>query len=242
MDNPKSLMARIGESWKSAFRDVSLIVVSIIIAFTLDAGWSGIQEEQRVSRHFDALEHEFKEALAGFQADKATIENAIRATRAMLAVMGTRQAPAFADSVTFLLNASYDVGIFAYEGGALSAILSSGDIRLIDDDSLSYLLAGWPARLGHLNADNQILTASREQELRPRLIALGIPEARIASNLEHLNLQPTKFPFDTNRILGDAGVESMLVSRLIRLILVLDGVEKASKDAEQVVSRLARAR
>jgi len=242
MDNRKSLMTRIGESWKNAFRDVLLIVVSIIIAFALDAWWSGIQDERRVSRHFDALEHEFKEALAGFKADREEVESAIGATRAILAVMGTRQDESFADSLSFLLNNSYDVGVFASEGGALSAILSSGDIGLIDDDSLSYLLAGWPARLGRLNADNEILTASREQELRLRLIALGVPESRIAGNLKHLNLEPTKFSFDTNRILGDAGVESMLVSRLIRLVLVLEGVEMASQDAEQVVSRLARSK
>jgi hypothetical protein len=235
-------MARIGESWKSAFRDMVLIVASILTAFMLDAWWNGIQEERRVSRHFDALEHEFKEALVGLQADKMEIERAIQATRAILEVMGTRQDQSFADSLTFLLNASYDVGVIASEGGALSAILSSGDIGLIDDDSLAYLLAGWPARVGLLNADNEILTASREQELRLRLIALGIPESRIAANLKHLNLEPTRFPFDTERILGDAGVESMLVSRLIRLTLVLEEVDDASTDAKQIMTRLSRSK
>jgi hypothetical protein len=239
---PKSIIARIGESWKSAFRDMLLIVASIIIAFALDAWWNGIQEEKRVSRHFHALEHEFKEARVGLEADKLEVESAIGATRAILAVMGTTQDQSFSDSLAYLLNASYDVGVYASAGGALSAILSSGDIGLIDDDSLSYLLAAWPARLGRLNADNDILTASREQELRLRLISLGVPESRVAANLKHLNLEPTKFAFDTNRILSDAGVESMLVSRLIRLKLVLEGVERASADAEQVVSRLARSR
>ena len=35
------IMDRIGRSWRSAMRDVFLIVVSILIAFGLDAWWSG---------------------------------------------------------------------------------------------------------------------------------------------------------------------------------------------------------
>ena len=235
-------MTRIGESWRNAFRDIVLIVVSIIIAFMLDAWWDGRQETHRVSRHFDALRHEFQEEMTSLRADRTRINKAIRATRALLTVMGTSQDQSFSDSVTFLLNASYDVGVYASHGGALSALLSSGDIRLIEDDSLTYLLARWPARLGVLNADNEILTASREQELRMRLIALGIPESSIAAHLTDLNIPKTRFTFDPNRILGDAGVESMLVSRLIRLLLLRGEVDAAAADAEQVVARLERLR
>ena len=240
MDQDKTLLSRIGQSWRNAFRDIMLIVVSITIAFTLDAWWNGRQEDRRANRHRAALQHEFAEILVGLRSDQEDITKASAATRELLREMGGRRPQHFADSLSRLINSSYDVGIIVSQGGALSAILSSGEIRLIRDDSLAYMLAHWPVVVEGLRYDNAILTASREQELRKRLITLGVPESAIATNLDGLNLPPTRFRFDPTVILSDPGIESMFVSRLVRLRRLDEQLEMAVRRVEHIRERLQR--
>lgn len=240
MDQDNTVLARIGQSWRNALRDIVLIVVSIMIAFMLDAWWNGRQEEGRAARHRAALQHEFALILQGLKTHQVDVAHASGATRAILQEMGGRQPQSFADSLAALINSSYDVGVVVSQGGAVSAILSSGDIRLIGDDSLSYLLADWPVMVEELKSDNAILTASREQELRPRLLNMGVPESAVAANLEGLNLPPTRFRFDAMLILSDPGIESMFVSRLIRLRLLDDQLKIAVRSVERILTRLAQ--
>jgi hypothetical protein len=241
MEPKSTLLSRIGQSWRSAFRDMVLIVVSITIAFTMDAWWDGRQERRREAGHRTALTHEFGGLRVSLQGNLADVKRGIGATRAILAEMGNTQSTPDADSLASLFNSSYDVGVQPPDGGALSAILSSGDIRLLQDDSLAYLLAEWPQIAEELRAENALLTASREQELRSRLIALGIPESFIARNLgDFVDLPPTRFRFEPRVILGDVGVESMLVSRLIRLRNIEEQLLSAVSRVERILGRLKK--
>jgi hypothetical protein len=239
MSEARSVMSRVGQSWRDALRDVVLIVASIIIAFMLDAWWDNREDSRRANKHLAALEHEFAGILVNLQSDRADLTRAMVATRALIGEMGGRQPESFADSLSGLINSSYDVGIYLSQGGALSAILSSGDILLIRDDSLSYLLAQWPLVVEELRSDHAILVASREQELRMRNIALGIPESAVAMHLEGLNLPPTRFRFNPSTFLGDAGIESMLVSRLIRLRLLDERAKSAVHHVDRILERLS---
>src|SRR5687768_3911791 len=119
MEQGKTLMSRIGERWRNALRDVVLIVVSITIAFMLDAWWNGRQEDRRAARHTAALQHEFALTLAGLKTDQEDVARAMSATRAILQEMGGRRPQSFADSLARLINSSYDVGVILSQGGAL---------------------------------------------------------------------------------------------------------------------------
>ena len=237
---PPSLLTRIGQSWRDAARDVTLIVVSITIAFALDAWWGGLQQSSRVDGHIAALRYEFTALLAELDSAHGEVVDATAATRAVLDVMGTQPPSEFGDSLGRLLNRSFDVGLDAPpQGGALSAILSSGDIRLIRDDSLAYMLAEWPLLVEELKLEGSLLTASREDQLRRRLMELRVPESAIARNLgSWLSLPPTRFPLDPAVILNDVAFESMLVSRLIRLRILEDELAEDIERAELILERL----
>lgn len=241
MQRSNYLLNRIGGFWRDSFRDVVLIVVSILIAFTLDAWWSNIRDQRRLERHLNALIYEFNEADHNLRRDQNNITRAAAATRAILEEMGRGKPQSFADSLAALFNTSFDAAAMASLGGALSTILSSGDIELIEDDSLSYLLTQWPLQVERLNSENAILTANREQELRMRFVALGVPESVVAAHLgDWLNLPPTRFRFDPNIILRDPGVESMLVARLIRFRFLNSQLDIAIAQADRILARLRR--
>lgn len=242
MERSNLLRARLVRAWRKSVRDVALIVVSILIAFALDAWWSDIQDQRRLDRHFRALMHEFGTAGGNLRRDRITLARGEAATRAILVEMGRPRPQSFGDSLTALFNASFDAAATATQGGALSTILNTGDMELITDDSLSYLLTQWPLWVERINSENAILTANREQELRARFVALGVPESAIAAHLgEWANLPPTRFRFDPNVILLDPGFESMLVARLIRFRFMNEEVTLAISHADRIVERLRRA-
>jgi hypothetical protein len=237
-DRRGSLLLRIGAAWRNALRDILLIVTSILIAFMLDAWWSNTQDRRNLRRHLAALEYEFADVSRTLRSNRVSITSATAATRSILQEMGSAKPQSFADSLAALINKSYDVSVVASQGGALSTILNSGDIRLVRDDSLAYLLAQWPVNVHALNSNNAILTASREQELRQRLIELDFPESAIASNIDELQLPPTRFPLNPNTVLLDPGIESMLVSRLIRLRILDKELQAALDHARKILDRL----
>ena len=82
------IMDRIGRSWRSAMRDVFLIVVSILIAFGLDAWWSGRMalEEERLA--LSAIRADF--GAARVELDSVLLLNAADA-RAITALLSLDQ-------------------------------------------------------------------------------------------------------------------------------------------------------
>ena len=60
-----SLLDRFATTWRDAGRDVVLIVVSIMIAFALDAWWDGLGERKAQREQVEALRSEFVTANTG---------------------------------------------------------------------------------------------------------------------------------------------------------------------------------
>lgn len=212
-----SFLKGFAESWRDAVRDVALIVVSIIIAFSVDAWWEGRGERRDERDHLEALLAEFEGIHLELDAHLGEVTRSRGATEQILRLTGPSPPEMSADSLARLINHSFNVGVFASEGGALQALLASGGLSLIRSDSLSALLAEWPSLRESIGADVDLLVLNREQEIQDYLVQVGIPISRIASNLEWLDIPETKFDFDARTLLASVALESMFVTRVVRL-------------------------
>jgi uncharacterized membrane protein affecting hemolysin expression len=83
-----SFLERFAKRWRDARRDVVLIVVSILIAFTLDAWWDGLRERRAQSEQLATLWSEFITARRTLASVADAPERSGQATNDLLAMMG----------------------------------------------------------------------------------------------------------------------------------------------------------
>lgn len=237
---PSFLLERIGESWRTSLRDMVLIVVSILIAFGLDAWWEGQQDRAREQRHLEALLEEFQVYRHQLLDDLTDVEKADSAAQVVLEAMADASSSLEDDALARLFNEMFDIDVRPREGGALAALVSSGDVGLLQDEDLARLLLEWPMYIQELRANGEILVFNREEEIRPRLKELGMAEARIAANLSDLGLPESRFRFAAEAILNDVSMESALVSRRVRLLNLHRNVNRAVTQVEEILERLGQ--
>jgi hypothetical protein len=217
-------------------RDVVLIVVSIIIAFAVDAWWDELGEKRQEQDHLAALFAEFEVVRQQLDAQLFLVARSRGATEEILRLTGPSPPHVAADSIAGLINDSFNVGVFASAGGALQALLASGGLSLIQSDSLSALLAAWPSLRASIAANEEILVLNREEEIQDYLVQAGVPISRVASNLDWLDIPQTKFDLDAATLLSSVEMESMFVTRIIRLTLL----NEAYTAAQEHVSKILR--
>jgi hypothetical protein len=232
-----SILSRIGVAWRDAVRDIILIVVSILIAFALDAWWDDQLDRQRERAHLETLLAEFhanRDRLEGFLGQ---VNDSFDSTLQVLALMGPAPQEISPDVLTSLINESFDVGTFTPHGGAVEALLASGELSLIQNHELSAMLSQWPvaSNLLHDLAESQ---ARNREELHIYLARSGVPVSRIAENLDWLEIPRSKFEFDPESVLVDMGIETYLVSRAVRLGFLRDQYTAALKSAEAIITLL----
>ena len=152
------IMDRIGRSWRSAMRDVFLIVVSILIAFGLDAWWSGrvaLEEEQHA---LSAIQADF--GAARIELDSVLLLNAAgaRAITALLSLDAAGIRRLGHDSASAMVTRIMSGGLtFDPSMGALQALLSTGTLGQVRRRELAAELSAWPGALGEISADQRFL-------------------------------------------------------------------------------------
>lgn len=126
--------------------DVIVVVVGILIAFTLDSWWTGRAAAQREEGHLRALRSDFEmnvERLTQAALDEEEIsESSLRLLR-----LARAEAPLAPDTVRALLYRVFSSGRFSPVMGAYEALVNSGGLMQITDDTLRAALAQFASAL-----------------------------------------------------------------------------------------------
>ena len=136
-----------GIPWGRIAAEGIAIVVSILLAFSIDAAWDASRERAEERRALSGLRDEFRENLERLDANLGRHRTTLSACRALLAISDGGPVPA-PDSTAILLRRAF-VDAFSYNPsvGVLEGLIASGDLGLIRDTELRNLLASWPAQL-----------------------------------------------------------------------------------------------
>lgn len=233
-----SLLSSFAASWRDAVRDVVLIVVSILIAFALDTWWDDRADRSREEAHLQTLLSEFRATRDRLQLRLNELEGSIEATYEILALTGPSPRSVSSEVLGDLINTSFDVGVFSPQGGAVQALLASGELPLLQSDSLSVLLAGWPVLVDVLRSDSERLSLNREERIHESLLRLGVPTAQIARHLDWVDLPASGFSLDPNAVLSDVGLENAFVSRAVRSRFLERAYHEALTSTAEIIRRL----
>ncbi|MAD33962.1 MAG: hypothetical protein CMJ88_09410 [Planctomycetes bacterium] len=124
----------------------AVIVLSILVAFGLDAWWDYAKKRNAEADHLRALLIDFEQTRAGMEATIAHGERIIEHAKNLSAAVDADAAPTDArmDAMLFELMS---LPTFEPVVGAYEELIGAGNLRLITDKELRAALAGWGANL-----------------------------------------------------------------------------------------------
>ena len=170
------LPAVVSAGQKGRFRwlaEAALIVVSILLAFGIEAIWDERGQRADELRLLQDLRAELVENRRVLENNRGNHESYARAAAASLAVE-YRSGPADSAQV-YLLGRLFGMrNTFQPVGGGLSRITQSGDLALISDPDLRSMLADWPRSVTENSEDEIRITNLLDNHLRPFMVRRGV--------------------------------------------------------------------
>lgn len=127
--------------------EVVVVVASILIAFSLDAWWSRRAEERTGTAHLQALRSDFEQNVARLHVLIEREDRIANASRRLLLVAVSPTVPSPEDSVSSLLGEVFNSGRFDPVMGAYEAVVNSGGLSQVRNDSLRLALADFASLL-----------------------------------------------------------------------------------------------
>jgi hypothetical protein len=124
-----------------------VVVASILIAFSLDAWWNKRAQENTETAHLRAIRSDFQQNVSRLKILIEREERIAAASRGLLHVATSSAPPSAQDSISHLLGQVFNSGRFDPVMGAYEAVVNSGGLAQVRDDSLRLALADFASLL-----------------------------------------------------------------------------------------------
>jgi len=167
--------------WRRLLTEGIVIVVSILLAFSIDAWWDSVQDRAEEREILSLLRAEF-EANQKVLARTAGIHRLnLGAMREIISASET-DISTHDESLDSLFRQAAGTPHYNPATGALAATISSGRIDLVRNIELRNRLAGWNSVVSDLILDEQTRRDFVIHEIRPTLAEFGIAGVNSATN------------------------------------------------------------
>ncbi len=198
--------------WLLIFMEGVVIVASILLAFGIEAWWDGRQERVEERQALEALARDFESAAEEIDQVALVMDSVAIAANIILGWTGPSADSRHADSLALLMPSITRVGSFQPPLGTLQALLGSGDLRLIRNDSLRAALASFPSRLAQVSTTEGYGADVLFGELHPYLNQ-SIPMRRFGRAGDGV----TRFDSDVEGLLRSLEFENLIQLKLTSL-------------------------
>jgi hypothetical protein len=167
--------------WTRISIEAAAIVASILLAFSIDAWWDGVQDRAKEREILSLLRAEFEANQKVLTRTAGIHRLNLGAMREIISVSETDTSVNDASLGSLFLQAA---GTPHYNSatGALAATISSGRIDLIRNVELRNRLAGWNSVVSDLILDEQTRRNFVIHEIRPAFAEFGISGVYLATN------------------------------------------------------------
>jgi len=202
--------------WNRLLIEGLVIVVSILLAFAIDAWWDQQREVRDTNDQVARVVSELRANVAILQAQDQYLEYTTRAAREFISIMGPDVGPVSIQDIGSMMFRIYGVGTLSLSNSATQNFLSSGqltasrwiDVRL----SLTELLS--EAQVAE-NASLELREMRQEMLGHMQAFVSGLDVAK-----EHplmADYPASRFISDTSALLSDMKFESLIANYAIRL-------------------------
>ena len=219
-----------------------LIVVSILLAFGIQAWWEGHRERREVEDALVGLRADFERNLTSLAEAREANQAIQLAAQGLLALTGPpgSTVPTH-DEVPELVQGILGRHRLANYDAHLQSLLNTGRWDLLRSETLKEALTNWSTLVRNLSRreeeavegiNNRLIV--RIWQLAPmRTLDMPIAEFREA-------VGPSRFPIDYDRLLGDMYFEAAVDERwqdAFNLLVAIDQLEASARDILVLIDR-----
>ncbi len=209
------------------------ILVSILLAFAIDAWWEDSQERERYLDQLGAVQVEFAEAREQLDWHGERLLG----NRVALAWILERTAPnppqVEFEELASQIDQTFRGFSFEFQADALRGLMESGVIGHMQSTELMDLLGEWSTQVVETRNQTQMLLQNREEIIR--YLQPRIPANAVAYNTGQMSAYPrTRFKGDSTALLGEMEFEGLMGNRGV---LVEDAMSQM-EDLEQLAQRI----
>ncbi len=184
-------------------------MVSILVAFGLDATWARYGEAQAERGILRSLHDEFEDARSRIEGAIAEEHSSLAATAKLMDHLGPSPRELSSDSAEALVAAIVAWNTLEVPAGALNSLLASGELRIVRSDSLRAALARWPALVADVRENYDWRRQAMDEAFFPH-IAPYISVRSALSRLPFTDWGPSDFDLDPGLIQRDPVFEGLL--------------------------------
>lgn len=160
--------------WLRVITEGVVIVVSILLAFAVDAWWDQQQLHGAEQHALRGLQIDFRANREELRAVISTHEGYRRDLARLATLTDAELAAVPGDSVDIYIRAMQGFRTFDARDGNLDALIASGDLELITDARLRDALVEWRGRIADLS-EEAVQVLSESQRVIERMGELGGP-------------------------------------------------------------------
>jgi len=223
--------------WKRIIAEGTIIVASILLAFSIDAWWSERQMRADEREAIDQLIEDFRANAEHLQTIRGMHEAALDAAYEILARGGyggqSTSNAATAELVYKSLRAwTYDPLL-----GATNSLIQSGKLNILRNNKLRIALAAWPDIVADLTYDEWTENRNTFERIGPYLISKNaIYDAlRSAGRLRRLDAEPRS---DLSELASDPVFLNLMSWRVNNLENLLDEVDIVEASIQEILELL----
>jgi len=195
--------------WPRVLAEGAVIVVSILLAFAIDAWWDDQSARQITREHLEAVRFELLENVEILDDQVVDCAEQRRVTGQLLSLMGPRPGPISSDSLVFLVGGALSGGIARrLSTTALDEMVAQGQLAFIESDRLRQDLGEWRSRT--VDRRTQQRENARMQIREAQSYAQTVmPYARVTARDGTVFGVPhtSRFDLDVTRVLSDPTLE-----------------------------------
>ena len=219
-------------SWKRMALEGVVIVLSILLAFAIDAWWGERKDQVENIGQLGRVAAELELNSEMIRSKVETLQEARDAASLFLSWMGPEPEEREPDEVLKALDVLSDIGMFSLVRRATDDYLAASRGSTAEDIHIRQSLSEWYF-YGDVLENQYKLLRTEHWTLTDFLSRIpGAPALRLVKANPVMAPHPdSKFPFDQSVLLTDPVVESLLANYLIRLEFVL--VQAAAQQERQ---------
>jgi len=168
--------------WKRLLLEGGVIVISILLAFALDAWWDGRKDRKEELNQLESLRYELNESLPPL----ASILESIQSLSANVEQLSQILEEANGEPVEIpgeLLGSAVSWRTSDVSTSTLDALMASGDLNLLSNPELRFRLAGLPSVLLDLTEDEKIAQEFVEFHMIPLVAREGLAKIAMANRI-----------------------------------------------------------
>jgi len=222
------------------------IVLSILLAFAIDAAWDDHKERLQERATLSSLAADFADAKVLIDTAIVAHERYRDSARRLLEIRDKKVTVDDSMAIDSMLN---DVFLNAktteIPNGSLSALFASGKLGLIENTELRSLLAAWPSFVDNATEDERWILYDVQQRLTPylngKVYARNI--YRFSGSLTAVDAMlkdtiPPRAPTDHEALWADPEFDNLVSNRLANEVYALSEIAVLARELDNIIEQI----